>query len=63
MLFELMLQNNCQPYRNYSNEFRALGSIAFHFQHELAEALAKHKYHLSQVQQSPIEGLISFYSK
>jgi glucosamine kinase len=60
--FELMLQNNCQPYRNYSNEFRALGSIAFHFQHELAEALAKHKYHLSQIQQSPIEGLISFYS-
>jgi N-acetylglucosamine kinase-like BadF-type ATPase len=61
--FELMIKNNCQPYHNYSNEFRAVGSIAFHFQHELAEALAKYDYHLSQVLQSPIEGLISFYSK
>ncbi|MEY2899441.1 MAG: hypothetical protein RL138_1494 [Bacteroidota bacterium] len=61
--FELMIQNNCLAYKPYANEFRAVGSIAFHFQHELAEALAKYDYHLSQVQQSPIEGLISFYSK
>ncbi|MCX8479632.1 MAG: hypothetical protein ORN56_07570 [Chitinophagales bacterium] len=61
--FELMIQNNCLAYKPYANEFRAVGSIAFHFQHELAESLAKYDYHLSQVQQSPIEGLISFYSK
>lgn len=61
--FELMIQNNCLAYKLYANEFRAVGSIAFHFQQELAEALKKHHYHLSKVHQSPIEGLISFYSK
>lgn len=60
--FELMIENNCLDYRNLTTEFRAVGSIAYYFQDELKAALNKYHFQLTQVERSPIEALIKFYS-
>ncbi len=60
--FEQMIQNNCLDYRNFTTEFRAVGSIAYYFQNELKASLEKYNFQLTLVAKSPIEGLIKFYS-
>lgn len=60
--FDVMIENNCLDYRNFTTEFKAVGSIAYYFNNELKAALNKYNFQLTQVAQSPIEALIKFYS-
>lgn len=60
--FDVMIENNCLEYRNFTTEFKAVGSIAYYFKNELNAALNKYNFQLTQVEQSPIEALIKFYS-
>lgn len=62
--FISFIDRNITPYGStiYSQPISAVGSVAFHFEFILAEAIDTCGLQLGQVIQSPLEGLIDYYS-
>ena len=59
--FRSFFQRNLIQYQRQDLPVHAVGSIAYHFQDELAEAAEKEGFTLGKVLQTPMEGLISYH--
>ena len=54
---------NVRPYARPDLPVGAVGSIAFHYRAQLAEAADAEGFRLGSVVQSPLEGLISYHAQ
>lgn len=61
--FKSFLKRNVMQYENYEKlPVHFVGSIAFHFQEVLTEAITEMNMKLGKIIQSPMEGLIKYHS-
>mgnify|MGYP002623118918 CR=1 FL=1 len=61
--FRTFFQRNVQQYQHHDLPIHAIGSIAFYFQNELAEAAKLENFTLGTVLRTPMEGLISYHQE
>ncbi len=62
--FKLFIERNLLQYQNLTKqELHFTGSIAFHFNKQLTEALNKYNLTIKSINKSPIDGLIKFHSQ
>lgn len=59
--FRSFFHRNLIQYQRLDLPVHAVGSIAYHFQDELAEAAEQEGFHLGKILQTPMEGLISYH--
>ena len=61
--FRTFFQRNVQQYPHHDLPIHAIGSIAFYFQDELAEAAKLENFTLGTILRTPMEGLISYHQE
>ena len=61
--FRTFFQRNVQQYQHHDLPIHAIGSIAFYFQNELAEAAKLENFTLGTILRTPMEGLISYHQE
>jgi N-acetylglucosamine kinase-like BadF-type ATPase len=59
--FRAFFQRNVVQYARRDLPVRAIGSIAYHFQEQLAEAAKVEGFRLDRVEQSPMRGLVRYH--
>ena len=52
---------NIAPYQHHDLPVHFVGSMAHHFEEELAEAAQKEGYSIGNILKSPIDGLLAFH--
>jgi len=61
--FELFIIQHILNYKNHKDlPFNSVGSVGFYFKEYLQEVAEKHKLTIGKVIQSPIDGMVVFYS-
>ncbi len=68
LLLELVIQNfrqffrsNILPYQHSDLPVHFVGSMAYHYQSQLAEAAEAEGFHIGKIMKSPMEGLITYH--
>ena len=60
--FDNFFKRNIVQYDSTVKEIGFVGSIAFHFTHQLEITAQKYGYSIQQILKSPIEGLITYHT-
>ena len=59
--FRLFLQRNVNPYGRHDLPLAAVGSVAFYYQEQLAQAAAAEGYTLGHIERTPLQGLVNYH--
>ena len=59
--FRQFFRANLEPYGRRDLPAHFVGSVAFHFQEQLAEAARMEGYQLGSIRQSPLDGLVAYH--
>ena len=60
--FRQFIRKNIMPYQRPDLAINAIGSMAWYYQNQLADAVALEGYKMGLVMKSPMEGLIPYHS-